>query len=172
MIVAVSCQLQKPVDRNEIYSQVIPDVISNIFTQFEISHGGEIIVNPINDHLDSMVVAQAIDQLEETNSKDYYLLNQLSEDLNKEIEFDFAQLFLEDGTKLISSKYDIEKYDYDKNLLIGVSTISPVVLDQKDNEALFYIDLQCGKGCGGGYLVFLSKQNTKWVISQMLMGWN
>ena len=172
LIILIACNRKANSIEDQVFPQIVPIIYDSISNQFDLPAGHEILVNPIDDHLDSMAVIMALKSIGNKDSKDYQMVDRLAKVLNDKIDFDFNSLSTSCRFTLISNAEEIKNYDFDKNEMIGSSTISPIILDQENEEALFYVDIQCGRSCGRGYFIFVVPDDNEWKISRMIPAWN
>jgi len=55
--------------------------------------------------------------------------------------------------------------------VIEIHQLSRIVFNDKLDKACFYEQSICGRGCGGGYLIFLEKKNGIWRIVEKKLLW-
>jgi len=71
-----------------------------------------------------------------------------------------------------SSQIDIKtKVDFNSPDFFGGINLSNVAYSEDGSMACFYIALQCGIECGGGYIVVLEKTHSKWSLSDIIQIW-
>lgn len=172
LILIVACNQNTGVIEEEIFPKVIPAVYDSISTHLDLPDGKEILINPVDDHLDSVAVVMALNSIGNEESEDYVMISKLGEVLNQQVKYDFSSISKDCQFKLISNPETIQKYEYGKGLMIGSSTISPVIMDKENKDGVFYIDLQCGRSCGRGYFVFVNQKSGNWAIDRLINIWN
>lgn len=168
-IAAFACNKEE--NKEQIYESVIPGVLDSIYLYVGYPKGKDILINPYDDYLDSLTIHRVLQSLDSQKSEDFKLIQDLSYRLNEKPTIKFDELQNVKYYKLISDKSVLEKYDYDNSPLIGSSTISDIVFNHNEQNALFYIDLQCGGSCGSGYLVFVKRNNDQWSLDRLIHIW-
>jgi len=53
----------------------------------------------------------------------------------------------------------------------GLISISKIHFDSKKQKGLFSVSYMCGGKCGRGYLVYIEKDNEKWVVKNVEDTW-
>lgn len=162
-------------DNKNIQEEVFKDVINEFYlavtNEFQnLYDSNEVIVNPFNDHLDSIMVARVKENTSlELTPSEQLLFDKLENTLNEPLNVDFKAITK--GKKFVlnnKSQIDYDKYNY-----VGSTFISKVAIDDKFENGIFYIDIQLGKKRGaGGFFVFVKKRDKKWSISNTWKLWD
>lgn len=66
----------------------------------------------------------------------------------------------------------IEIWEHEYNFhFAGAMLLSRIYFNKSQTNGVFYCSYMCGRLCGQGYLVIISKQTDKWIIEKMDMLW-
>ena len=171
LVLACNNNKEHGASKEQVYSGVLPNVYDSIYQQVGNPKGKDILINPFDDHLDSLTISHALQNIDSTQSEDYKLIKALSFKLNDQPTFKFESLPKTGAINLISEKNSIDKYHYNKDVWVGSSTISDIIFDDNQQRGVFYIDLQCGKSCGAGYLVFVKLEEDHWKVDRLMPMW-
>jgi len=76
-----------------------------------------------------------------------------------------SDLIIEEG---LAKKY----LEDSSEIVFGIFNTSPVVFNSEKDKALFYINIQCGRDCGTGNLVFFNKKRNDWEIEKIEKCWD
>lgn len=172
-LLPVACHSSLESEQEQIYSDIINETVNNIAGDFSgLDPYNEVLVNPFDDHLDSIVVAHAInDTSRQTHPRTLDLLNKLKKILNNRLSVDFSTITEHSQIRLISNE-DTIGYNYHKKAFKGLCSISNVATNEEHNAGVFYVDFQLGKDRGGaGYLVFVTYESDKWRILTISREW-
>jgi hypothetical protein len=170
----ISCHKNEEDLDGIIFRDVIDETYIKLTKDFEnISQMNEVIVNPFNDHLDSLMILRVKnDSSFNVNPEKLELLNQLEKKLNDSIKVDLNKLTKDQRFQLIDNKAEIENFDYTKESYVGSSFLSKIAINDDGNYGVFYIDFHFGDTRGqGGFFVFVKKRNGKWGIDDALEVW-
>jgi len=157
--------------QQEIFKDVINDFYEGISFEFtNLYDSNEVIVNPFNDHLDSIMIALVKkDSTLKLSQRELELFDRLDKILNEPLQVDFKSITK--GQKFILNNKS--QIDYNKPNYVGSTFISNVAVDEKMENGLFYIDLQLGDTRGsGGFFVFVSKKEIGWRIIDARSAWH
>lgn len=172
LICAGGCSTKSHFNPDRIYSDVIPTLLDSVVILSEVpKERTDILINPVDDHLDSMAISGVLRDIREDFPEDAEMLTGLLPLLNERIDFDFSELNDRSYLNFISSKVEIENYNHQSLSKVGSSTVSPLYVAHDATQAVLYIDLQCGPSCGKGYLCFLVNDGQEWVIHRLVMIW-
>ncbi len=170
-----ACSNESTSIEQRIYEDVINEVYSEITNDFKnLNDTNEVLINPVDDHLDSMTITRLIkDTTMNIADHRYELLLELNEVLNDSLPASLKKISEGHKFLLIDNKNEIENYDFNKSNYVGSSTLSKVVLSETMDNGMFYVDVQFGKNRGfGGFIVEVKKESNVWVLSQVLPLWN
>lgn len=169
-----SCEKEDNNLQKSIYKDVINETFLKVTQEFKnLSDNNEVIVNPIDDHLDSIM----IQRLKNDSTLPYNpymndLFSKLEKILNEPLDVNLKNISTGQKFKLIDDKKEIGEYDRERSAFVGSSFISKVALDDKNRFGVFYIDVQFRKSIGsGGYFVFVEKKADTWIIDHIMQVW-
>ena len=61
--------------------------------------------------------------------------------------------------------YESNRNKYPSNVIyVGTASFSTIAFNNDKTKACIYSDFVCGRLCGGGEIIFLTRKNKKWVI--------
>lgn len=167
----VSCERDDKSLQRAIYKDVINETYLEVTKDFKnISELNEVIVNPVDDHLDSIMVQRVKnDTTLPDNPYLDHLFDKLEAVLNEPLDVNLMDISSGKKFRLIDDKAEITTYDYDRDVFIGSSFVSQIALD--DDEK-FYLDVQFGDSVGSrGQFVFVRKDRDKWRIDYVMRMW-
>jgi hypothetical protein len=165
-----ACKTDNKNNQEEIFKDVINEFYSSAAKEFKnLYDSNEVIVNPFNDHLDSIMVARVKrDSSLDLAPDELHLFNELEKILDEPLDVDFRAITK--GKKFILNNES--QTDYEKDNYVGSTFISKVAIDDKFENGVFYIDIQLGKTRGaGGFFVFVKKTDKRWSIYDIWKVW-
>lgn len=165
------CKTDNKNNQEEIFKDVINEFYAGAANEFNnLYDSNEVVVNPFNDHLDSIMVARVKgDSSLDLTPDELYLFNKLEKILNEPLDVDFRAITK--GKKFILNNKS--QTDYNKDNYVGSTFISKVAIDDKFENGVFYIDIQLGRTRGArGFFVFVKKTEKGWSIYDVWKVWS
>lgn len=159
----------------ELISKVLPQVIDSIQTTNDFGGRSVIIVNEVDNNLDSLMLEETIAFLDDPSDFDRavnLLADRLIQRLSALPTLNFEQLNKQGKYQFLDGTTDGFSYDHLNPEFLGPSTVTPIELDEDKKLGIFYADLHCGEDCGGGYLVIFMHIDGVWELVEMLELWN
>lgn len=121
------------------------------------------------------------DILPSTNSleeefKSHFDLKSLSKLDNKRITISIDSLKLNNHFKFKHDSLFVHNYEFwlsDKYsfLFSGIFEISRITFDQSKNYGILSASYLCNSRCGKGYIIFIKKTNSEWIVDKIKMTW-
>ena len=99
-------------------------------------------------------------ELETINNKERYKINISDLEYNEKFKIKYRSNF-PDGSKIWDKKYDF--------YLSGVTWMSRIQFDKTRKFGVLESGFGCGKLCGFGGIVFIKKENGKWIIDDIIV---
>lgn len=165
------CKTDNKNIQEEVFRDVINEFYLDVTNEFQnLYDSNEVVVNPFNDHLDSIMVARVKgDSSLGLTASEQLLFDKLENILNEPLNVDFKAITK--GKKFVLNNKS--QIDYEKHNYVGSTFISNVAIDDKFENGIFYIDIQLGKKRGaGGFFVFVKKTDKKWSIYNIWKLWD
>lgn len=153
------CQTKQDLSEEAIFKEVLPVTLDSII-DLSVEAKNHIIVNEIDDSIGIHFIRY---YQQDSDTLRYQLIEEVLQNFNQrpEIEFDLIR----------HNRVELEKEGYSDSDVFGLMTISKIALDDRKENGCFYIDYQCGKKCGSGYLVFISRNPPDWKINSIEKVW-
>lgn len=174
LLTTVSCEKGDKSSQKEIYRDVINETYLRVTRDFKnLPELNEVIVNAVDDHLDSIMVQEVKNDTTLTHSP-YLddLFSKLEKILNEPLDVDLRDISDDQKFRLIDDKKEIEMYDYEREAFVGSSFISKIALDEAGTFGVFYLDVQFGDSVGSsGQFVFVEKHDNEWRIEHIMKMW-
>ncbi len=170
-----SCEKDDNSLQRVIYEDVINETFLRVTQDFKnLSDLNEVIVNPADDHLDSIMVQRIKnDTTLPHNPYLNHLFSKLEQILNEPLDVDLKDISSDQKFRLIDDKEEIAGYDYEREAFTGSSFISKIALDDDEMFGVFYIDVQFGDSVGSsGQFVFVERNGERWRIDHIMKMWH
>ena len=153
------CQTEVNSSDEAIFRTVLPMTLDSIIDT-HVKERNKIIVNELDDDIGISFIEY---YQQESDTLQYQLIENVIQNFNQRPEIEFKQIR--------HDNFELKKSGYSGRDLFGVMTLSRIALDDKQENGCFYIDYQCGKKCGSGYLVFITRNSHDWKINSIEKVW-
>ena len=150
---------------SHVFDSVLDEAYDSITLKLSLhkSTSNKILVNVFDDHLDSLFISYALNDLDpREDSSMYMLMENLRSMIGMNPVFDFDNYN--------STNFDFTTNDSDQGY--GLSTITRISFNAQNSVGLFYCDFQGESEKSGGYFVVVKKdKNNDWGILALLDSW-
>lgn len=158
-------------DTDKVLNEFLYSSIDSITKGYNLKNNTLVYHDIYPDNVKRMTINGVIESNPGSTSKKIMLLNELIKIVDDSVHLNIA----EKESTVYSFYYKeasiSEKVDFESNSFFGSISLTNVAFNSSRDFAGYYIGLQCGNKCGGGYIVFIDKKDSNWVLNSIVPVW-